>query len=1010
MKELMKKYEWLFAAVGLLLTVGFSVALYKSHAYMQRHTMDTAVKSLKSAVRESFVMINDVQTAADTYVSLIEHKLDSADAMFDLSKQILQEHPMLKGCSISFEPYFFKEKGKYFSAYSYNRGDSIVTEQEGDDGYQYFCMDWYLIPRQLNKKYWIEPFSETNTDGIIVKEVMTSFCQPLYDSEGQTIGVLSVDVPLKALSDTILARHPFPQSYCMLLGRGGTYIVHPDSSRLLTESILTPTLEGEHPELMRLGRAMIAGETGQQGLLFDGVKSHVFYMPFGRTGWSLALVCQDFVLMKNFYMLAWLFVFFIILSISIMLIPLWNYRSEHRNKQLSTMLLLAMMLGIVSCSQAPSRQAQQQPGSDARKEMLRQARRQIIDMGYADDPRYFERLDSLAKVSDMTPQEADYWRADYYNDREKFRLAQMYLKKAVATDDWPKDASYQYYKAHNMLITINYNTNNVDEAISLATNAYQKACQDTSVMGQCWANNYLGLIGYGQRKLHHDKEATVTLNKARETALALAIAHPEDWGVHESCIIMAANNINTLLDRHEYDQITPWLNMMEQGLEGYAGTDASMETYDSYYGRMLKNKAISLYMSHHPDEAAAVYRDFLNTDYAKSYTGLYDQGSYMGITQQWEKQLKLLATADSLEKASGVTPSIDYLRETPASIFNALMETGRKDEALKKATEIIELLDSVMEYQHRSDAEELAVIYETQQKEEKIAHQEAELSQQRLFWMGIIFVAMVVFFIIFTIYRVRAAKRLSKIKAAQERIEGELQIARDIQMSMVPHDFPVRDGLDMYAAMTPAREVGGDLYGYVLKDDSLYFAIGDVSGKGVPASLFMAQATSLFQTLASQGMAPAEICTLMNNTLSGDNNESGMFVTFFLGVINLTTGHLSFCNAGHNPPVIGGDADHGNFLEMNANAPIGLWPGLEYEGEELETIKGRPLFFYTDGLNEAENSQQQQFGDEHLLDILRHTQFDSARQVIETLTAEVERHRNGADPNDDLTMMCIEVN
>jgi serine phosphatase RsbU (regulator of sigma subunit) len=315
-----------------------------------------------------------------------------------------------------------------------------------------------------------------------------------------------------------------------------------------------------------------------------------------------------------------------------------------------------------------------------------------------------------------------------------------------------------------------------------------------------------------------------------------------------------------------------------------------------------------------------------------------------------------------------------------------------------------------MEYQHRSDAEELAVIYETQQKEEKIAHQEAELSQQRLFWVGIIFVAMVVFFIIFTIYRVRAAKRLSEMKAAQERIEGELQIARDIQMSMVPHDFPVRNGLDMYAAMTPAREVGGDLYGYVLKDDSLYFAIGDVSGKGVPASLFMAQATSLFQTLASQGMAPAEICTLMNNTLSGDNNESGMFVTFFLGVINLTTGHLSFCNAGHNPPVIGGDADHGNFLEMNANAPIGLWPGLEYEGEELETIKGRPLFFYTDGLNEAENSQQQQFGDEHLLDILRHTQFDSARQVIETLTAEVERHRNGADPNDDLSMMCIEVN
>ena len=203
--------------------------------------------------------------------------------------------------------------------------------------------------------------------------------------------------------------------------------------------------------------------------------------------------------------------------------------------------------------------------------------------------------------------------------------------------------------------------------------------------------------------------------------------------------------------------------------------------------------------------------------------------------------------------------------------------------------------------------------------------------------------------------------------------------------------------------------MGGDLYGYVLQDDKLYFAVGDVSGKGVPASLFMAQATRLFLTLATQGMMPAEICTRMNDALSGDDNESGMFVTFFLGLIDLTTGHLSFCNAGHNPPVIGGDADHGNFLDVIPNAPIGLFPGLDYEGEEIESIKGKPLFIYTDGLNEAENREQQQFGDDHLLGILRNTRFENARQVIDTLTAEVERHRNGAEPNDDLTMMCVRV-
>jgi sigma-B regulation protein RsbU (phosphoserine phosphatase) len=228
-------------------------------------------------------------------------------------------------------------------------------------------------------------------------------------------------------------------------------------------------------------------------------------------------------------------------------------------------------------------------------------------------------------------------------------------------------------------------------------------------------------------------------------------------------------------------------------------------------------------------------------------------------------------------------------------------------------------------------------------------------------------------------------------------------------MSMVPSVFPEREGLDMYATMTPAKAVGGDLYGYLLLGDKLYFALGDVSGKGVPASLFMAQATRLFLTLAKQGMMPAEICTRMNDALSGDDNESGMFVTFWLGLVDLTTGHLDFCNAGHNPPIIGGGESHGDFLEMIPNAPIGLFPDLNYEGEEIDNIKGHPLFLYTDGLNEAENRQQKQFGDDRLLDILRHTHFDTAQLIINTLKTKVEVYRDGAEPNDDLTMMCLKV-
>ena len=247
------------------------------------------------------------------------------------------------------------------------------------------------------------------------------------------------------------------------------------------------------------------------------------------------------------------------------------------------------------------------------------------------------------------------------------------------------------------------------------------------------------------------------------------------------------------------------------------------------------------------------------------------------------------------------------------------------------------------------------------------------------------------------------------MRAERERIESELRIARDIQMSMVPHNFPQLKGLDLYASMTPAREVGGDLYDYLIMADKLYFCVGDVSGKGVPASLLMAQAIRLFRALAKEQMMPEAIATRLNSELS-ENNESGMFVTMFIGMLDMQSGCLHFCNAGHNPPVIGGGLTHGEFLKMESNAPIGLWPNLEYKGEEIASIKYRPLFIYTDGLNEAEDPQKNQFGEKRLLDILQNTRFDSAQQVIESLKVEVDNHRGNSEPNDDLTMMCLRVN
>ena len=248
-----------------------------------------------------------------------------------------------------------------------------------------------------------------------------------------------------------------------------------------------------------------------------------------------------------------------------------------------------------------------------------------------------------------------------------------------------------------------------------------------------------------------------------------------------------------------------------------------------------------------------------------------------------------------------------------------------------------------------------------------------------------------------------AYDQLEETTTAKERIESELRIARDIQMSMVPSEFPHRPDLELAAYMKPAKEVGGDLYSFIIIGETLYFCIGDVSGKGVPASLFMAQATRLFRSQAILQQTPEQIANNLNDELSA-NNEQGMFVTMFIGMANLHSGHLDFCNCGHNPPVL---ANH--FMEMEANAPIGLWPGLVFEGQQLDDIRGQRLFLYTDGLNEAEDNWQNQFSDKIMLSLLiGHPTYDSEK-TIEMFKHEVAEHVGTADPSDDLTMMCIKI-
>ena len=618
----------MFAAVIFIAALGF--LFYQSREAVRQEAISRATQILDKTSLRVEGILNRVEVATGMTEWLVQRHPDKADSMFVYSRGMLLNNPDFYNCSIAFEPYYFKDKGLYFSAYSKHNGDSIRTIQGGSENYQYFFADWYLMPTLLGHACWTEPYMDydapTNTS-----EMVTSYCQAIKASDGGIIGVINTSLSLNWLSQTISAVKPYPNSYSIMIGRGGTYFVHPNSTKITRQTIFTQTLETPDTAMVSLGRAMQRGEEGMREMHINGEHCYVFYKPLGKTGCSMAIVCPESDIFGGFDRLR---------------------RTVMAIVCVGLLLMLYFFIRIITRELSPLRR------------LAREA--ETIASGQFDTQLPdFERTDEIGQLS------------------------------------------------------------------------------------------------------------------------------------------------------HSFGN-------MQQSLVRY----------------------------------------------------------------------------------------IEELKDTTA----------------QKAS-----------------------------------------------------------------------------------IESELNVANSIQMSMLPNVFPDREGLDMYASMTPAKEVGGDLYGYLLRDDNLYFCLGDVSGKGVPASLFMAQVTRLFRTLANQQLSPADICTHMNEALSGDENPTSMFVTLFVGMINLASGHLSFCNAGHNPPVIGGGNHHGDFLEMKPNFPIGVLPGLEFEGEEIESIKGRALFIYTDGLNEAENREHEQFGDERLLDILRNTHFDTARQVIETLAVEVERHRDGADPNDDLTMMCLRI-
>jgi len=262
------------------------------------------------------------------------------------------------------------------------------------------------------------------------------------------------------------------------------------------------------------------------------------------------------------------------------------------------------------------------------------------------------------------------------------------------------------------------------------------------------------------------------------------------------------------------------------------------------------------------------------------------------------------------------------------------------------------------------------------------------------------------FFIGFIVWRSsRNLERLREVNAEKERISGELRVASQIQQSMLPEQHLHRDDVDIRGSLVPAREVGGDLYDYFIRDEKLFFCIGDVSGKGAPSAMLMAVTHGLFRSAVAHDSNPAHIMEAINE-VTCQGNDSNMFVTMFIGVLDLLTGCLHYCDAGHDAPFIIVNGQW-SMVDVTPHLPIGVFDDTKYTVQEISIQPDSIIFLYTDGLTEAMNAEHKQFGLERIQAVLDTCADHDPKEILEKITQSVDGFVKHAEQSDDLTMLAI---
>ena len=317
----------------IIFGVALTVLYLQSRAIIRREARERVQTELNTTVQRLRTVLGTIETATESNDWLVTEHLNP-DSLLNLSQRIVMLNRNVNGCSISMEPNTFPQYGRYFSAYSIVKGDTVVTEREG--AYEYFDAVWYKTPKMLGKACWVDPFNDYNPQTLYTTEMIASYCKPLYQGD-RLIGIISTDLALRQLAKLVKAVIPYPHAYYMMIGKEGQYFVHPDTTRLFQQGIFTDVNPRKQADIIALGHEMTAGKQGGMKVTMDGVPSLVCYQPVPQTAWSVALVCPESDILYSYQKLH--LVIIIIAFIGLLAIAILTTRIvRHAVRPLKTLL------------------------------------------------------------------------------------------------------------------------------------------------------------------------------------------------------------------------------------------------------------------------------------------------------------------------------------------------------------------------------------------------------------------------------------------------------------------------------------------------------------------------------------------------------------------------------------------------------------------------------------------------------------------------------------------------